>query len=98
MTSKPTKKKVKVTLESIAQSINDLAIATAKGFEETNRKIGDGDDRLFKEIKDVEKTLTAKIGGLDQKIEDSNFHKTRDEVYSIEKRVSKIELEVGIKA
>jgi hypothetical protein len=91
----------KVTLESIsnsiklmAESINDLALATAKGFDEVNKRM----DNFDLKIDHVEKTLSGKISGIDIRIDDLAFNRaTKDEVYLLTKRMVKVEAKVGIK-
>ncbi len=107
MKNKTTKKKV--TLERIADSItkldikidekiDELAMATAKGFKDVEERLsnkidGVGTNFNFK-INSVEKTLNKKIDGLDSKIDDLNFHKVRDEVFFLTQRVVKVERKV----
>ena len=100
-------KTIKITLKSISESINDLALAAAKGFESVDKRFESIDkhfesvdkrfDNLESKMKNVEKTLSAQIVGLDNKIDDLNFHKVRDEVYVLTQRVAKVETKVRTK-
>jgi hypothetical protein len=98
--------------EKIDQKIDELAIFTANGFKDIeerlsnkiggveinlNAKIDGVEENLNTRISRVEKNLSAQIVGLDNKIDDLNFHKVRDEVYVLTQRVVKVETKVGIK-
>ena len=88
--------------------IDELALAIARGFASVDKKFEDletrlgtkidgVDERLSKRIGDLDKNLSAQIIGLDDKIKDLNFHKVRDEVSVLDKRVSRIEVKIGTK-
>lgn len=97
--------KNKITLETIAdsiskldtkidQKIDDLAISTAKGFEEVNKRMDNFDIKIDR----TEKTLSGKIEGVDRRIDDLAFNRaTKDEVYLLTQRMMKVETKVGIK-
>jgi uncharacterized protein YoxC len=101
----PTKK---VTLESIANSIDDLATATARGLKDVEERLSkriDGVDERLDGVETKVENLGAKVdhmgrdlGGriesLNAKFDDLNFHKVRDEVFFLGKRVTKIESKV----
>lgn len=86
---------------SLDQKIDDLALATANGFRDVEKRLSnriDGvEENLNSKIKSVEKTLSAQIVGLDNKIDDLNFHKVGDEVYVLTQRIMKVETKVGVK-
>lgn len=88
-----------VTLESISESINDLALATAKGFESVDKRFGELETKLDKKIDNIERTLSGKIEGVDRRIDDLAFNRaTKDEVYLLTKRIVRVESKVGIKS
>ncbi|TSC68318.1 MAG: hypothetical protein G01um101472_29 [Parcubacteria group bacterium Gr01-1014_72] len=66
-------KKKKVTNENLAVMIEDLAMTTAKGFEDIEKrlseKIGSTEERLDKKIESVEERLTQKINGVNGRID-----------------------------
>jgi uncharacterized coiled-coil protein SlyX len=95
MKNKTTKK---ITLESISESINDLAMATAKGFDSVDNRFDELETRLTSKINSVEKTLSAQIVGLDNKVDDLAFHKVRDEVHALTRRMTKMETKIGMKS
>jgi len=109
MKNKTTKE---VTLETIANSIakmesridgkiEDLALATAKGFEEVNKKFEEVNkkfEEVNKKLDYTERTLSGKISGVDRRIDDLAFNRaTKDEVYLLTKRVTRIEEKIGVK-
>jgi hypothetical protein len=91
----------KITLESIVNSINDLAIATAKGFANVDKRFESIDERfdgidvridnIDVRIDNMRKDLGGRIDSLDAKIGDLNFHKVRDDMFFLTKRVDKLE-------
>jgi tetrahydromethanopterin S-methyltransferase subunit G len=88
----------------IDEKIDELAISTANGFNAVNKRIDDLDEKFTRRTDNVEirirgmnAELSTKIAGLDNKIDDLAFHKVRDEVYSLTKRVSVLETKVGVK-
>jgi hypothetical protein len=96
----------------IDDKIDELAISTANGFRDLEirltKKIDTVDIRvnavevkvenLGAKLDHTRKDLGTRIDGLDAKIGDLNFHKVRDEVFLLTKRVGKIENKVGMKA
>jgi hypothetical protein len=92
---------------STANGFRDLEIRLTKKIDVVDIRVSGVDtrldfvekkvDHLDKKITGVETNLGKKIDGLDMKINDLNFHKVRDDVFFLGKRMDKIESKVGMK-
>jgi len=96
----------------IDDKIDELAISTANGFRDLEMRLTKKIDAVDIRVNSVEikvdnleakldhtaKNLNTKVDSLDAKIDDLNFYKVRDEVFFLNKRVTKVETKIGIKA
>lgn len=73
---------------NVHKEIEDLAVMTARGFE-------DIEGRLSKKIDDVDEKLSRKIDGLSNRIDDLSLNRaTREELKILEIRIDKVEKKV----
>lgn len=80
-------------------TIDELAVMVANGFDAISAKFDSKLDDKFasldKKIDEVEERLSGKINGLECRIDDVALNRaTKDEVYALALRVSKIEKKV----
>jgi uncharacterized coiled-coil protein SlyX len=92
-------------VDNLETNVDELAISTANGFRDIEIRLTKKIDEVDIRVNGVEtkldhtaKALNSKVDSLDAKISDLNFHKVRNEVFFINKRVTKIESKVGMKA
>ena len=80
-------KKIDYSSTKLDEKIDQLAVATARGFEEVNERINN-----------TERTLSGKIEGIDKRIDDLALNMAnKDEVYHLTQRMDKVERKINIK-
>ncbi len=77
----------------LKKDIDNLAIATARGFSEVHKEMQD----MHTELQDIEERLTNKIQGVERRIDDIADNKAnREQLKLIDLRVLKIEKKIGV--